>query len=205
MPKPLLYKAPPRWQMWAAFGGAIALHLGAVVASIRHEAPPANFDDIPTATVEATIQQVEDQPTPPPEDIPIPEAPPMPDIKPEFVEESTPPPRVNKPMKAAPIKAPTAPSGSMNMSSAKASAISAPRPPYPYEARAKHITGSGVCILTVDPASGSVTDATMAQSTGNAMLDSATTSTFKRWKFKAGATAPRVKVPITFTMAGASF
>src|SRR5205085_11091120 len=107
MPKPLLYRPPPRWHVWAALGGAVAIHLGAVGAyAIKHEAPPIDLSDIPTATVDATIQPVEDQPTPPPEDIPIPDAPPMPDIKPEFVEESTPPPRVNRPIKAAPIKAP---------------------------------------------------------------------------------------------------
>jgi TonB family protein len=205
MAKPLLFKPPPRWHVWAALGGALAIHLGAVGAyAIKREAPPVDLSDIPTATVDATIQQVEDQPTPPPEDIPIPDAPPMPDIKPEFVEESTPPPRVNRPVKAAPIKAPTA-AGSTNMSSAKASAISAPRPPYPYEARAKHITGSGMCILSVDSASGNVTDAEMAQSTGNNLLDQATTSTFRRWKFRPGSTPPKVKVPITYTMAGASY
>jgi TonB family protein len=206
MAKPLLYKPPPRWQIWAALGGAVAIHLGAVGAyALKREAAPVDLSDIPTATVEASIQQVEEQPTPPPEDIPIPDAPPMPDIKPEFVEESTPPPRIQRQVKAAPIKAPAAPSGTMNMSSAKATAVSAPRPPYPYECRAKRITGNGVCVLSVDTASGSVTDATMAQSTGNNLLDQATTSTFRRWKFRAGSTAPKVKVPITFTMAGASY
>src|SRR5437868_91330 len=204
MAKPLLYRPPPRWQFWGALGGAILIHLGAVGAyAIKHEAPPIDLSDIPTATVDATIQQVEDQPTPPPEDIPIPEAPPMPEVKPEFVEETTPPPRLNKPVKVAPIKAPTAP-GSMSMSNAKALAVSKPQPPYPYEARAHHITGSGVCVVTVDPTSGSVTDATMAQSIGNNLLDQSATSTFRRWKFRPG-TVSKVKIPITFTMAGASF
>ena len=36
---------------------------------------------------------------------------------------------------------------------AKASAISAPRPEYPYEARSRKITGSGVCVVTVDTGS----------------------------------------------------
>jgi TonB family protein len=205
MAKPLLYKAPPKWQIWAAIGGALVIHLGAVVAAFKHEAPVQDLSDIPLATVEATIQQVEDQPTPPPEDIPIPDAPPMPAIQPEFVEENpTPPPRVNRPTKAAPIKAPTA-SGTMNMSSAKASAVSAPRPAYPYECRAKKITGSGICVVSVDVASGAVTDATMVQSTGNSQLDQSTLSAFRRWKFRPGTTAPKVKIPITFTMAGASF
>jgi TonB family protein len=205
MAKPLLYKPPPKWQMWAALGGAVAIHLGAVGAyALKREPPPVDLSDIPTATVDATLQPVEDQPTPPPEDIPIPEAPPMPDIQPEFVEESTPPPRQNRPQtKAAPIKAPSAP-GTMNMSNAKALAISKPQPPYPYEARAKHITGQGVCVVTVDAASGSVTDATMAVSIGNNLLDQSAINTFKRWKFKPG-TVSKVKIPITFTMAGASY
>jgi len=202
MAKPLLFRPPPRWHLWAALGGAIAIHLGAVGAyAIKHEAPPMDLSDIPTATVDATIQQVEDQPTPPPEDIPIPEAPPMPDVQPEFVEESTPPPRVNRPpAKVQPIKAP---SSVMSMSNAKALAVSKPQPPYPYEARAHHITGSGICVVTVDP-SGSVSDATMAQSIGNPILDNSAVSAFKRWRFKPGV-APKVKIPITFTMTGASY
>ena len=203
MAKPLLFKPPPRWQFWGALGGAILIHLGAVGAyAIKHEPPPMDLSDIPTATVDATIQPVEDQPTPPPEDIPIPEAPPMPDVQPEFVEESTPPPRQPRPTKAAPIKAPQAP-GMMSMSSAKALAVSRPQPPYPYEARAHHITGSGVCVVTVGP-DGSVTDATMAQSIGNNLLDQSAVSTFRRWKFRPG-TVSKVKIPITFTMAGASY
>lgn len=206
MPKPLLYRPPPRWHVWAALGGAALIHIGAVVAAMKREAPPVDLTDIPTATVEATIQTVEDQPTPPPEDIPVPEPPPMPEVKPEFVEESTPPPRVPKQVKAAPIRAPQvgkAP-GPMTISGAKALAINAPRPEYPYEARSRHITGSGVCVVTVDTASGSVTDASMAQSIGNPILDNSAVSAFRRWRFKPG-TVSKVKIPITFTMAGASY
>ena len=203
MAKPLLFKPPPKWHLWAALGGAVAIHLGAVAAyAIKHEPPPIDLSDIPTATVDAVLQPVEDQPTPPPEDIPIPEAPPMPDIKPEFVEESTPPPRTNRPVKVAPIKAPQQ-GGVMSMSSAKALAVSKPQPPYPYEARAHHITGSGVCVVTIGP-DGGVTDAVMAQSIGNNLLDQSALSTFRRWKFRPG-TVSKVKIPITFTMAGASY
>src|ERR1700736_4315049 len=102
MAGPLLYRPPPRWQTWAAFGGAIAIHLAAVGAyAIKHEAPPVDLSDVPTATVEAMLQP-EDQPTPPPEDIPIPEPPPIPDVAPEFHEEKPPPPKTNKP--AGPVK-----------------------------------------------------------------------------------------------------
>jgi protein TonB len=92
----------------------------------------------------------------------------------------------------------------MSMSSAKAVAVSAPRPEYPYEARRSKITGSGVCVMTVDPGSGAVTSATMAQSTGNAILDNAATSAFRRWRFKPG-TVSKVRTPITFTMSGAQY
>ena len=128
----------------------------------------------------------------------------MPAVQPEFVEEQpTPPPRVNRPVKAAPIKAPTA--GITSIANAKASAVFAPRPAYPYEARARKITGSGVCVVTVDTSSGAVTDAEMVQSIGNNLLDQSAVSTFRRWKFRPGSTAPKVKIPITFTMAGASY
>jgi protein TonB len=203
MAKPLLYNPPPRWQIWAYLGGALLIHGVAVLAAMKREAPPMDLSQIPTAEVMATLEQPVEQPTPPPEDIPLPPPPPEPEVQPEFHEETTPPPRQNRP--AAPIKAPqvAARPGVASISSAKAQAVFAPRPEYPYEARSRKITGSGICVLTLDP-SGSVTDATMAQSIGSPILDNATVSTFRRWKFKAGAFS-RVKVPITYTMTGASY
>jgi TonB family protein len=85
----------------------------------------------------------------------------------------------------------------MSMSAAKAMAVSAPLPEYPYQAKRAHITGSGVCVMIVDTASGNVTSAMMAQSTGNAILDKVTTNTFQRWRFKPG-TVSQVRVPITY-------
>jgi TonB family protein len=203
MPKPLLYTPPPTKLVWVALGCTAVLYVGAVVAAIKREPPAVDLTDIPTASVEATIDQPEDQPTPPPEDIPLPPPPPEPQIQPEFHEESTPPPRQQN-QKAAPIKTPqVARPGATTMANAKAQAVFAPRPEYPYEARSRHITGSGVCVLTVDP-SGSVTDASMAQSIGNPILDNATVSTFRRWRFHPNAFS-KVKVPITYTMTGASF
>jgi TonB family protein len=203
MAGPLLYKPPPRWQFYAALGGALAVHLGAVaIAAMKHEPPAIDLSQIPTATVEATLQP-EDQPTPPPEDIPIQEPPPIPEIAPEFHEEKPPPPKTNKP--TGPVKAPQGVTGTMSITGAKAVAIFAPKPDYPYEARSRHVTGSGVCLLSVDVASGNVTDATMAQSIGSPILDNSTTSTFRRWRFRPGAAAPKVKVPITYTMTGASY
>jgi protein TonB len=204
MPKPLLYRPPPPWQWWAAFGGAVVIHLTAVALAQRHEAPVEVPPDIPTAVVEATLQATE-EPTPPPEDIPLPEPPPPPEIQPEFVEETTPPPKKPTAQKFAPIKAPQAAGrpGAMSISSAKALATYAPRPQYPYEARSRHVTGSGVCVVEVAP-SGSVSSASMAQSIGNPILDNAAVSAFRQWRFKPGSVS-KVKIPITFTMTGASY
>ena len=73
-------------------------------------------------------------------------------------------------------------------------AVSAPLPEYPYQAKRANITGSGVCVMTIDAGSGKVTDAIMAQSTGDAMLDKVTTKTFRRSRFKPGIVS-HVRVP----------
>src|SRR4029077_11760156 len=158
-----------------------------------------------TAVVEATLQATE-EPTPPPEDIPLPEPPPPPDIQPEYVEETTPPPKRPQTQKFTPIKAPQAAGrpGTMSISSAKALATYAPRPQYPYEARSRHVVGSGVIVCSVDSGSGSVSSGSVASSTGNSILDNAATSAFRQWRFRPG-TVSKVNIPITFTMTGASY
>jgi TonB family protein len=75
------------------------------------------------------------------------------------------------------------------------SAVSAPRPEYPYEARVKRITGHGVVLLTIDVQTGNVTDAIMAESTGSPILDNAAVSAFRRWRFKPRATGATVSHP----------
>jgi len=82
----------------------------------------------------------------------------------------------------------------------RALAIYTPRPTYPYEARARHLQGSGVAILTTDPATGNVSNVVMAVSTGVNILDDAAISAFRQWRFKAGITI-KARVPITFTLA----
>jgi len=203
-PKPLLYRPPARWYVWTAFGAALAINLIAIALAQKHEVPVEVPPDIPTAVVEATLQATE-EPTPPPEDIPLPEPPPPPEIQPEYVEETTPPPKKPQAQKFTPIKAPQAAGrpGTVSISSAKALATYAPRPQYPYEARSRHVTGSGVCVVEVGP-SGSVTSASMAQSIGNPILDNAATSAFRQWRFKPGSVS-KVKIPITFTMTGAQY
>ena len=121
------------------------------------------------------------------------------EIKAEPVEETTPPPRRPKRLKTAPVTPPQVADrpATMSISSAKALAIYAPRPDYPSEARSQRIIGSGVCIVSVDPRSGRVTEASMAQSTGDLRLDNAAISAFRQWRFKPG-TVSKVKIPIEF-------
>ena len=85
--------------------------------------------------------------------------------------------------------------------SAKALAIYAPRPQYPYEARARRQTGAGVVNLVIDPSTGVVKNAEMARSTGHKILDNAALSAFRQWRFRPGLVA-MVNIPITFTMGG---
>jgi protein TonB len=196
--RPLIYRPPPRWYFWTALGAALAIHATAVALSQRHEAAAVDLPPQPPQVIEATLAPPES--TPPPEDIPLPEPPPPPDIKPEFVEERTPPPRPPpSEKKFVPVKA-----AEMSMSRAKAMAINSPRPPYPYEARAHKITGSGVIVANVDAASGNVTDASVEKSTGSSILDDAAVSTFRRWRFRPGSVS-KVRIPITFTLTGASY
>jgi len=86
---------------------------------------------------------------------------------------------------------------SLSLSAAQAMAVSAPLPEYPYQAKHANITGNGICVMIVDTTSGKVTNAMMAQSTGNGILDKVTTETFRRWRFKPG-TVSQVRVPITY-------
>jgi protein TonB len=202
--KPLLYRPFPRWQIWAFLGAALLIHGIAVVAAIKREPPLVDLSSIPDAVVIGLDQAPpEVVPTPPPEEPDAPPPPPPPTSEPEFKEEQpTPPPKNKQPVKPQPIARPQV-TGTLSASGAKAAAIVAPKPEYPYEARSKKLTGSGVCVVTVD-AAGNVTDATMAQSIGSPILDNSAVSAFRRWKFKPGSVS-RAKIPITFTMTGASY
>jgi TonB family protein len=99
---------------------------------------------------------------------------------------------------AKPAQARRAPHESViSPSAAKAVTTYAPRPQYPQEALSHRIAGSGVCVVSVDPASGSVTKASMAQSTGSPLLDKSVLSTVRTWKFKPG-TVSKVSIPVEF-------
>lgn len=211
MAGPLLYRPAPKWQTWAAFGGAVALHLSAVaIAAIHPKEVVEDLSQIPEAAVELSLEQQQPeppQPTPPPEEEPPPPPPPeaVPEEKPEFVEEKpTPPPKrppSTKPV--APIQRPVTAGPTGPAPTGKAAMIFKPPIQYPFEARRSKVTGSGVIVVSVT-ADGSVSDASMGVSTGSPILDNAATSAFRRARFKPG-TVPRVKIPITFTLSGASY
>ena len=212
MAKPLLYTGAPKWQVWAALSGAIAVHGIAVgIAALKDVPPEVDMAAIPEAVLELSLEQepAPPEPTPPPEEEPEPvEAPPEPQEPPEFQEEKpTPPPkpRTDRPKPVAPIARPQAPAGAPTgpAPSGKAAMIFKPNIQYPYEAKRSRITGSGVVIVSVSP-SGSVNSATMGKSTGSPILDNAATSAFRSARFKPG-TVPTVKIPITFTLTGAQF
>jgi protein TonB len=195
----LIYRPPSKRPIVLAFAVAITIHLGAVALASRHASPTAE----PSASFDGVPIELEEPDTPPlpPEMETIP-APPLPSLPTDFVEpdlqllHST----IHNPKPVPPIAKP--PSGAI--SSGRAFATSAPRPEYPYEARRRNITGSGVVALTVDQATGAVVDVEMEQSIGSSILDQAALSALRRWRFKAG-TPRRVRVPVTFTITGAQF
>ena len=94
---------------------------------------------------------------------------------------------------AASISAPVP----MSLSVAQSMAITAPLPEYTYEMKRRNLSGSGICVVVVDTATGTVTNATMFQSTGSPLLDKLTIQTFKSWRFKPD-TASQVRVPISY-------
>ena len=125
--------------------------------------------------------------------------PPIAEETPRAEELATPAPPTGKKTRAKKRVTPAAQPivGMMSLSAAKAVAVSTPIPEYPYQARRAHITWSGVCVMTVDTASGNVTSAVMEQSTGNGILDKVTTDAFRKWRFKPG-TVSQIRVPISY-------
>ena len=205
----LFYQPARPWRTAVAFAAAILIHFGAVVlANIRqHEAvsePDLIEDGFPPVILEP--QSPDNNLTPPD----VADAAPTPEPTNEALfpeEHPTPVPvRRQNSRPVRPIQKPGSKEaqGLRTPFSAKVLAVSATRPEYPYEARSQKITGEGIALMTVDPVSGSVADVTMLKSTGSPVLDNATLSGFRRWRFKPGSPS-KVRVPITFTMMGAQY
>jgi TonB family protein len=209
MAKALLYQSNQSWRVGIAFGAAVLIHFSAIALAAIYKGPPVEEPsmgyDFPVVGEITTIAPTE-EPTPPsiepemsPSLVPINESS-FPEDRPTPV----PVPRQTTRLTLPFVKEKTASAGSITLSTARAVVLSAPRPEYPYEARRQRITGSGVVLLKVDSASGNVADVSMWQSTGSPVLDNATVTAFKRWRFKPG-TVSRVKSPITYTMTGAAY
>ena len=74
-------------------------------------------------------------------------------------------------------------------------------PQYPRDARAQSLTGKGVAVVKIDPATGLVTSASMAKSTGYKILDDAALRAFQHWRFKPRSITT-LEIPIQFTTKG---
>jgi TonB family protein len=191
--------SPAAMQELTATPPAAMLELGAASPSAMLEVSATLPSVIPEVSAPPSTLAPELTPAPMPRGTPA-------DIKPKYVEERTPPPKKPQAQKFTPIKAPQTAGrpGTVSISTAKALATYAPRPQYPYQARSRHITGRGVCVVEVDPGSGSVTSASMASSIGSPILDNAARSAFRQWRFKPGSVS-KVRIPITFTTTGAEY
>ena len=208
MSRALLYQPGPRGRIGAALGAAALVHFAAIALASIHpreqekEFSPGNES---VTTLDFEPQSPVDEPTPPPDVVDLPT--PNPTVESMVPEERSTPPPIRHPTTrpVTPlVKARNATIGSQGSSSARVSALTAPRLEYPYEARRQKITGSGIAALTVDPVSGSVTNVTMEVGTGNPVLDNAAVSGFRRWRFKPG-TVSKVRLPITYTLTGAQY
>lgn len=197
----LLHRQRGRSIFWIAFMIALVIHLGAV-ALAKTKSPIRKLEDFsPPADVIVDIAE----PVPAlPEESVMP--PPLEEIHPEqdiFREENlTTPPPVRAHQRARSAHFVTA--ATISLGAGKAMVAYAPRPIYPYEARRQRLTGSGMALLTVERTSGVVTDVIMTQSSGSAILDNSTLDALRRWRFKPASVA-RVRVPITYTLMGASY
>lgn len=201
MNSPLLYRSRGHWMFWTAFVCAIGIHLGAVVLA-KNKSEITNIESL--SPPEGDVEVIETEPNLAPPEDPV-EPPALEQIRPDreiFSEENLEEPKLRPRKKVRPTS--LVRGATVSLRSVRAMATYAPRPVYPYQARRLRITGSGTALLTVDPASGNVTDVVMLQSCGNAILDMATLDALRRWRFKPG-TVVRVQVPITYTLMGVSY
>src|ERR1043166_4380310 len=81
--------------------------------------------------------------------------------------------------------------------------ISAARPEYSFEARQRQLSGAGVFALHVR-ANGTVASVHTIKSTGQAILDQATITAFRKWRFVPGRRRVITK-PIHYTTTGVTY
>src|SRR5438552_2779640 len=144
-----IYRRPSKWPIATALATAVLIHLSAVAIAFHQESPatPPTVADSAlsefTSSMIRRLLQIPDISVPPPE--PVPAA--------DFIE----PQETGRVIKTQRTPAPIQSFGQTRFAAvgnAKAFVLSAPRPDYPYEARSRHITGSGVAVISVDPNSG---------------------------------------------------
>ena len=197
----MIYRPNNRKLIWLAFACALSIDVTAIVLAENKSKPvllgsmPIGDEvvgvDIPPSPPEVTDVLPQDQSAVPDEEF--------------YDDKVTAPIRPQKKVPVAAIRSNfSGMTTGMRGGSVKALALYAPRPNYPYEARRSGTTGSGIAQLIVNFAAGNVVDVRMAQSTGSPILDNATVSAFRRWRFKPGA-ASNVDVPITYTLTGVSY
>jgi TonB family protein len=195
----LVYRKNGRSIFWIAFISALAIHLTAV-ALARTKSPTTKLEDFSPPTDAVLVDNVEPEPLSEESAVPSP----LQQIQPDqdsFAEENIKPLPVRGHRKPQPASLARVTS---SLRSVKAMVAYAPRPVYPYEARRQRLIGSGVALLIVDQASGTVTHVLMAQSCGSAILDNSTLDALRRWRLKPG-TVSKVQVPITYTLMGVSY
>ena len=141
----------------------------------------------------STASMPPSQPATPPEEVPSAEVSAVVAVPAERKPRPRKRPRPAVQPKAASISAPVP----VSLSVAQSMAITAQLPEYTYETKRRNLSGSGICVVSVDTATGTVTNATMFQSTGSPLLDKVTIQTFKSWRFKPG-TVSQVRVPISY-------
>jgi TonB family protein len=78
--------------------------------------------------------------------------------------------------------------------------LSAPRPQYPYEARAKHLEGRGYFVMHVRR-NGTVSRVDIIRSTGHRILDQAVVRAFSQWRFRPDS-VDKVASPVAFSLIG---
>ena len=190
-----IYHRPSKWRIATALGAAVLIHLSAVAIAFHRESSaaelPGAIDFVPFG-----FEPADDLPIPPDPNISLPPPPPV-----DFIDAYDIEPTPHR--TPAPIRVPRQ-TRLPAAGNARAWAVNAPRPDYPYEARTRHLTGGGIAIISVDPITGFATDVTMEQSIGNPILDTSTVSAFRRWRFKPGSPS-RVRIPITFLLTGAQY
>ena len=195
----LLYRPRQRWLFWMALACAATIHLGAIVLA-KGKSDKVVVQDFTPSGVDVDVVDTAPDQKPPEESVTSQEQF-APDEKTFPEENRTPTPvRLHKKIRATSLLRGTRAA----FGSVKTLVMYAPRPVYPYEARRQRIIGSGIALLSVDPAIGNVTGVRMTQTCGNIILDNATLDALRRWRFKPGC-ALSVEVPITYTLTGASY